>query len=296
MNKRMIKKGDIFAINYASLHHWDKRCRYIEQDDGEDYTETDIIDLFDFKDDRDDYKKFLIVKYVGHGYVEEMLSGIKIRTMHMPNVFRFEDQDTIEEIGNEEGILELDTFKKFFNNRLNRFSKINKINMIKNLEYLQRTIKESPLVYLDDTDYVFELNDQIKIEYKKISDEERLKYLAEIIKKSSKSAEKCSEIINEAIEKTMKIEEVTAEKDSLEEQIDQFSKKNTNYKFRDYVQELSNFISKETLADDDRKRIEEEIKILKTVISQLQVKHGLSYTNENFQNDINSIGENKTFK
>lgn len=26
----MIKKGDIFAINYASLHYWDKGKRYIE--------------------------------------------------------------------------------------------------------------------------------------------------------------------------------------------------------------------------------------------------------------------------
>ena len=96
MNKRMIKKGDIFAINYASLHCWDKVYGYLESPDGEDYINTDIIDT---KELSDDYDKFLIVKYVGHGYLEEMLSGLKIRTMYTPNVFRFEDQDTIEEIG-----------------------------------------------------------------------------------------------------------------------------------------------------------------------------------------------------
>ena len=289
----MIKKGDIFAINYASLHYWDKRNRYIETADGEDYTETDIIDMFDLKEDTDAFNKFLIVKYAGHGYVEEMLSGIKIRTMNKPNVFRFEDQDTIEEIWDEEGILELDTFKKFFNNNLNRFSKIDKSSMIKNLEYLKRTIKESPLTYIDDTDYVFELNDQIKTEYKKISDEERLQFLAEIVKKSSKSAEKCNEIINETIEKTMKIEEESVEKDYLEDQIDQFSKRNMNYKFRDYVQELYGFISKEVLSDDERNNIEEEVEVIKTVISQLQFKHGINGMNENNQNNINT---NKTFK
>lgn len=30
----MIKKGDIFAINYASLHYWDKGKQYIEPADG----------------------------------------------------------------------------------------------------------------------------------------------------------------------------------------------------------------------------------------------------------------------
>lgn len=293
MDKKMIKKGDIFSINYASLHYWDKGNRYIETSDGEDYTETDIIDLFDLKKDMDAYNQFLIVKYIGHGYVEEMLSGIKIRTMNKPNVFSFEDQDTIEEIWNEEGILELDTFKKFFNNKLNRFSKVDKSSMIENLEYLKRTIKESPLTYIDDTDYVYELNDQIKTEYKKISDEERLKFLAEIVKKSSKSAEKCNEIINEAIEKTMKIEEEAVEKDYLEDQINQFSKRNMNYKFRDYVQELSSFVNKETLSDDERKNIEEEVEVLKTVISQLQFKHGIDGINVNNQDNINT---NKTFK
>lgn len=293
MDKKMIKKGDIFAINYASLHYWDKENRYIETADGEDYTETDIIDLFDFKKDMDAYNQFLIVKYIGHGYVEEMLSGIKIRTMNKPNVFSFEDQDTIEEIWNEEGILELDTFKKFFNNKLNRFSKVDKSSMIENLEDLKRTIKESPLTYIDDTDYVYELNDQIKTEYKKISDEERLKFLAEIVKKSSKSAEKCNEIINETIEKTMKIEEEAVEKDYLEDQINQFSKRNMNYKFRDYVQELSSFVNKETLSDDERKNIEEEVEVLKTVISQLQFKHGIDGINVNNQDNINT---NKTFK
>ena len=293
MDKKMIKKGDIFAINYASLHYWDKGNRYIETADGEDYTETDIIDLFDFKKDMDAYNQFLIVKYIGHGYVEEMLSGIKIRTMNKPNVFSFEDQDNIEEIWNEEGILELDTFKKFFNNKLNRFSKVDKSSMIENLEDLKRTIKESPLTYIDDTDYVYELNDQIKTEYKKISDEERLKFLAEIVKKSSKSAEKCNEIINETIEKTMKIEEEAVEKDYLEDQINQFSKRNMNYKFRDYVQELSSFVNKETLSDDERKNIEEEVEVLKTVISQLQFKHGIDGINVNNQDNINT---NKTFK
>lgn len=293
MDKKMIKKGDIFSINYASLHYWDKGNRYIETSDGEDYTETDIIDLFDLKKDMDAYNQFLIVKYIGHGYVEEMLSGIKIRTMNKPNVFSFEDQDTIEEIWNEEGILELDTFKKFFNNKLNRFSKVDKSSMIENLEYLKRTIKESPLTYIDDTDYVYELNDQIKTEYKKISDEERLKFLAEIVKKSSKSAEKCNEIINEAIEKNMKIEEEAVEKDYLEDQINQFSKRNMNYKFRDYVQELSSFVNKETLSDDERKNIEEEVEVLKTVISQLQFKHGIDGINVNNQDNINT---NKTFK
>lgn len=293
MNKKIIKKGDIFAINYASLYCWDKVYGYLESPDGEDYIHTDIIDT---KGLSDDYEKFLIVKYVGHGYVEEMLSGLKIRTMYTPNIFKFDDQDTIEEIGYEEGILELDNFKKFFNNKLKRLSKTDKFSMIKNLEHIQTTIKESPIIYLDDDDFVFELSEEIKNKYKKVSDEERLKFLTEIIKESSISAGKCSEIINEAIEKTMKIEEETVEKDSLEEQVDQFSKRNINYKFRDYVQELSNFISKETLADDDRKRIEEEIEILKTVISQLQVKHGLNDTNDNTRNDINSIGDYKTFK
>ena len=213
--------------------------------------------------------------------------------MNKPNVFSFEDQDTIEEIWNEEGILELDTFKKFFNNKLNRFSKVDKSSMIENLEYLKRTIKESPLTYIDDTDYVYELNDQIKTEYKKISDEERLKFLAEIVKKSSKSAEKCNEIINETIEKTMKIEEEAVEKDYLEDQINQFSKRNMNYKFRDYVQELSSFVNKETLSDDERKNIEEEVEVLKTVISQLQFKHGIDGINVNNQDNINT---NKTFK
>lgn len=224
MKEKMIKKGDIFAINYASLYYWDKRNSYIESADGNDYTETDIIDMFSFKDYRDEYKKFLIVKYEGHGYVEEMLSGIKIRTLNMPNVFRFEDQNTMEVIWDEEGILDLDTFKKYFHNKLNRFSKIDKSSMIKNLEYLQRTIKESPLTYIDDTDFVFELNDQIITEYKQVSDEERLKFLSEIIKKSNTSAEKCSEIINETIENTMKIEEKPTVRNSLEYQINKFSK------------------------------------------------------------------------
>lgn len=293
MGRKMIKKGDIFAINYASLHYWDKGKQYIEPADGGDHIVTDMIALFNFKKDMDAYNQFLIVKYIGHGYVEEMLSGIKIRVMNKPNVFDFEDQDTIENIYDEEGILELDTFKKFFNNSLNRFSKVDKSSMIKNLEYLKRTIKESPLTYIDDMDYVYELNDQIKTEYKKISDEERLKFLAEIVKKSSKSAEKCNEIINETIEKTMKIEEESVEKDYLEEQIEQFSKKNINYKFRDYVQELSSFISKETLSDDERKNIEEEVEVLKTVISQLQFKHGIDGINVNNQDNINT---NKTFK
>lgn len=258
-----------------------------------DHTVTDIIGLVDFKKDMDAYNQFLIVKYIGHGYVEEMLSGIKIRVMNKPNVFDFEDQDTIENIYDEEGILELDTFKKFFNNSLNRFSKVDKSSMIKNLEYLKRAIKKSSLTYIDDTDYVYELNDQIKTEYKKISDEERLKFLAEIVKKSSKSAEKCNEIINETIEKTMKIEEESVEKDYLEDQIEQFSKRNINYKFRDYVQELSSFISKETLSDDERKNIEEEVEVLKTVISQLQFKHGIDGINVNNQDNINT---NKTFK
>ena len=165
--------------------------------------------------------------------------------------------------------------------------------MIKNLEYLKRTIKESPLTYLDDFDYVYELDDQVKTEYKKISDEERLKFLAEIVKKSSKSAEKCNEIINETIEKTMKIEEESVEKDYLEDQIEQFSKRNINYKFRDYVQELSSFINKETLSDDERKNIEEEVEVLKKVISQLQFKHGIDGINVNNKDNINT---NKTFK
>lgn len=66
-----------------------------------------------------------------------------------------------------------------------------------------------------------------------------------------------------------------------------------NYKFRDYVQELSSFVNKETLSDDERKNIEEEVEVLKTVISQLQFKHGIDGINVNNQDNINT---NKTFK
>ena len=91
----------------------------------------------------------------------------------------------------------------------------------------------------------------------------------------------------------MKIEEESVEKDYLEDQIEQFSKRNINYKFRDYVQELSSLISKETLSDDERKNTEEEVGVLKTVISQLQFKHGITGMNANNQDDINT---NKTFQ
>ena len=91
----------------------------------------------------------------------------------------------------------------------------------------------------------------------------------------------------------MKIEEESVEKDYLEDQIEQFSKRNINYKFRDYVQELSSFINKETLSDDERKNIEEEVEVLKKVISQLQFKHGIDGINVNNKDNINT---NKTFK
>ena len=296
MDKKMIKKGDLFAINYASLHCWDKVFSYVESPDGEDYTDIDIIDLKSVSDDKSDYARMLIVKYVGHGYVEEMLSGLKIRTMNIPNVFKFEDQDTIETIWDEEGILELDNFKKYFNNKLNRFTKTDKTSMIENLECLSKTIKESPLAYLDDTDFVFELDEEIKNKYKKVSDEERLKYLADLIKHSSKNAEKCIDIINESIEKTKIIKDENVEEDALEEQINNFSKRNINYRFRDYLQELATFVNKEDLSEDERKNITEEIQILKTAISQLQIKHGISEANESVENNISNTNGNKNFK
>ena len=56
MGRKMIKKGDIFAINYASLHYWDKGKQYIEPADGGDHTVTDMIALFNFKKDMDSDK------------------------------------------------------------------------------------------------------------------------------------------------------------------------------------------------------------------------------------------------
>lgn len=172
--------GQIFMINANSICKWTKKM-----ENGYYYYEYDVIDS-------EQSDVYFVVKYIGNGYIQEMLTGETMLLGRIPN-YKCEDKPNELVAANE------------CTNVLSRFEdykgKSTFAEYIYKLELYKKLATKSPLICDVNMGYsMFKINDASKTVYLKYSNEKRIA----LIKRLKGIALLSSEEVVEDIDKAMK--------------------------------------------------------------------------------------------
>ena len=176
--------GQIFMINANSICKWTKKTK-----NGYYYNEYDVIDS-------KQSDVYFVVKYIGNGYIQEMLTG---ETMLLRGIHNFECEDKPNElVAVNECTNVLSSFEDYKNNL---FEKSTIAEYIYKLELYKKLATKSPLICDANIGHsMFKINDASKTVYLKYSNEKRIA----LIKRLKGIALLSSEEVVEDIDKAMK--------------------------------------------------------------------------------------------
>lgn len=198
--------GQIFMINANSICKWTKKM----ENNGYYYYEYDVIDS-------EQSDVYFVVKYIGNGYIQEMLTG---ETMLLGRIFNYKCEDKPNELVTANECTNV--LSRFEDYKNNLFGKSTFAEYIYKLELYKKLATKSPLICDANMGYsMFKINDASKTVYLKYSNEKRIT----LIKKLKENALLSSEEVVEDIDKYNSISNEILDMAYLENEIYDFEHK-----------------------------------------------------------------------
>lgn len=211
MNEIIIKKDGIYFLESVAFSCFaidsinneyeciDYECGYVKNEDA-----SNIM---------------YVVKYLGNGVFEEMLTGKKIIGYGDSGV-------TYEDKGSDDVskycVLNYEDYIKFNSSFSDK--EITIIDYIVDLKKIQKTIDRYPLTFCE-TDFLHEFTDENKKEYLKFNDEERVNQLISMYNIAQEESKKISSVIDEKIKKISVITPELLEEAYFDNQVYDFTRK-----------------------------------------------------------------------
>lgn len=204
-NNKTIAIGQTFMVSSSNIEKWtkNKNTTLVSKDKYYEYFEYGYSDI-----DLDHSDILFIVKYIGNGYVQEMVTG-EIMLLSRINKNLLEDNSDELVTADSKNIFIPTHFEDYENAE---FKVPTIMEYVSELELYKKRATNSPLIYnVVDGDLMFKIDEISKKKYLEHSNEERIalmkKYkeealssLKEIIKEIDTTIQSCSSISTETLD------------------------------------------------------------------------------------------------
>lgn len=215
-NKKKISIGQTFMISSKGILKWAK----IEHT----YGEACIFNTYEYnyikQKDEDDI--LFVVKYIGNGYVQEMLTGETMLLARIDERLLEDDSDELKTADSEC----ICTPTKYEDLENYGFDSLSMPEYIAQLEEYKLLTTKSPLICsVVEGELMFKIDEESKTEYLKHSNEERISLMNKYKEEALRSLEETIKDLDSTIQTYSRITSKTLDMAYLENEIYDFEKK-----------------------------------------------------------------------